>query len=138
MSDKTHPNTTATIFLVEEDDDTRPHLTHNLRQCGYRLLVAADLKDAFKLISGESPINADLVLIDLVGRSTEEALSIGQRLRSHAKYDGHTPLVVLPDKIPKGLEGRDEKVNGNDWVCYHEDSEQLQMLLAHLLNNSSS
>ena len=138
MSDKTNSNTTATIFLVEEDDDTRPYLTHNLRQRGYRLLVAADLKDAFEWMSGESPINADLVLINLVGRSPEEVLSIGQTLRSHAKYDGHTPLVVLPDKVPKELEGRDEQVNGNDWVCYYEEPAQLQSLIARLLNKSSS
>ena len=138
MSEETNSHIPATIFLVEDDDDTRLDLTHNLRQRGYRLLVAAGLKDAYEWMSGESPIHADLVLINLAGRSSEEALSIGQRLRSHAKYDGHTPLVVLPDKIPKGLEGRDEKVNGSDWVCYHEDSEQLQRLLARLLNNSSS
>ncbi|HEX8458870.1 MAG TPA: response regulator [Pyrinomonadaceae bacterium] len=136
MFEETNPNSPATIFLVEEDGDTRTHLTHNLRRRGYRLLVAADLKDAFEWMSGQSPIHADLVLIDLIGKSVEEALSIGQRLRSHAKYDGHTPLVVLPEKIPQELEGRDDKVNGNDWVCYYEDSAQLHKLLDSLLDKT--
>lgn len=138
MSEEINSNTPTTIFLVQDDDDARPHFTHNLRQRGYRLLVAADLKDAFEWMSGESTINAELVLIDLVGKSPAEALSIGQRLRSHAKYDGQTPLVVLPEKIPKELEGTDEKVNGNDWVCYYEDSNQLHRLLARLLDKSAT
>ena len=128
-----------TIFLVEEDDDARPSLTANLRKDGYRLLVAAGLEDAHEWVSGESPIQADLVLINLVGKTPEESMRLGRELRDHAKYDGHTPLVVMPEKVPRALEGTDVNVSGNDWICYYdEDSSQLRTLLSRLLNESPS
>jgi hypothetical protein len=44
----------------------------------------------------------------------------------------------MPEKVPRELEGKDEKVGENDWICYYdEDSDQLQTLLARLLNQSS-
>lgn len=126
-----------TIFLVEEDDDARPSLTAKLRKRGYRLLVAADMEDAHEWVSVESPIQADLVLVNLVRRTPEEAMRLGRELREHARYDGHTALVVMPEKVPRELEGRDVNVSGNDWICYYDDdSDQLQTLLARLLNQS--
>lgn len=133
-----HMSARPTIFLVEEDDDARPSLTANLRKHGYRLLVAADLKDALEWVS-DGYIRADLVLINLVHKTPEEALRLGRELRNHAKYDGHTPLVVMPEKVPRELEGTDVNVSGNDWICYYDDeSNQLQTLLARLLNKLSS
>jgi response regulator RpfG family c-di-GMP phosphodiesterase len=138
MSEDTTPHITTrqTIFLVEEDDDARPSLTANLRRQGYRLLVAANLEDAREWVDSESYIHADLVLIDLVRKAPKEAVRMGRELRDHAKYDGHTPLVVIPENVPRELEGRDEKVGKNDWICYYDEgSDQLRALLARLLNN---
>jgi DNA-binding response OmpR family regulator len=120
-----------TIFLVEEDDDTRPLLKEGLQREGYRVLVALDEEDAFERVSGGG-VHADLVLIDLVGKSTEEVLSVGRRIREHAKYDGHTPLVVMAEKYGKDLEGTDVNVEGNDWITYLEEHDQLRNLLARL------
>jgi CheY-like chemotaxis protein len=125
-----------TIFLVEEDNDTRSTLTRSLRELGYRLLVSADLEDAFEWTSGNGYIHADLVLVDLSGKLPEEALTIGRRLREHCKYDGHTPLIIMPEKIPQHLQGTDKKVNDLDWICYYEDVDQLKRLLAHLLSKN--
>ncbi|HEX8472804.1 MAG TPA: hypothetical protein VF666_02105 [Pyrinomonadaceae bacterium] len=125
--------TRPTIFLVEEDDDTRPSLTNNLRKLGYRLLVAADLEDALEWMSLDVVIHADLVLINLVGRTPEEALSAGRRLRDHARYDGQTPLVVMPEKVSEDVAGTDVNVSGHDWICYYENSEQLHALLRRLI-----
>jgi CheY-like chemotaxis protein len=127
----------ATIFLVEEDDDTRPVLKSNLQSYGYRIALALDEEDALERISG-GYVRADLVLIDLVGKSPEDVLSVGRRIREHAKYDGHTPLVVLAEKYGADVEGTDVNVGGNDWITYLEDHDQLKNLLARLLNKSSS
>ena len=140
MSEEISPHLTArpTIFLIEEDDDARPSLTANLRRHGYRLLVAAGLEDAREWV-GDGYVHADLVLVNLVLRTPEEAVRIGREFRDHAKYDGQTPLVVMPEKVAKELEGRDVNVSGNDWICYYdEDSNQLPRLLARLLNKLSS
>jgi DNA-binding response OmpR family regulator len=124
---------TPTIFVVEEDNSARPSLTKNLRRFGYRLLVAVDVEDALEWVSGGAYIHADLLLIDLIGKLPEEALSIGRRLRERAKYDSQTPLVVMPEKVAKEVEGKDNNVSANDWICYYEDSDQLQRLLVRLL-----
>jgi len=100
-----------TIFFLEEDNHARPFMTKSLRELGYRLLVSADLEDAFEWTSGTGRIHADLVLVNLLDKLPEEALTIGRRLREHSKYDGHTPLVILPEKVPQDLQGTDEKVN---------------------------
>jgi DNA-binding NtrC family response regulator len=128
-----------TIFLIEEDNDVRPILTRSLRQRGYRLLVAASLEDAYEWVDVESPINADLVLINLVRKTPEESVKLGRELRDHAKYDGYTPLVVMPEHVPGELAGEVVNVSRNDWVCYYdEDSNRLPSLLARLLDKSSS
>lgn len=142
MSEKSNLQSKArpVIFLVEEDNDARPSLTANLRRHGYRVLVAADLEDAHEWVSIEGTIHADLVLINLVRKTPEEILKLGRELRDHAKYDGNTPLVVMPEKVPAELEGTDVNVGGgDDWICYYDDdSDQLQTLLARLLNKSPS
>ena len=140
MHENTNSSLTAppTIFLVEEDDDARPLLKRNLRKRGYRVLVAADSEDAREWVSGKGYIHADLVLVDLVRKSPEEALQIGRELRDHAKYDGVTPLVVMPEKVNEELKGTDVNVSGNDWICYYEDSEQVYRLLARLMKKDSA
>ena len=130
-------NSSPTIFFLEEDNNARRSLTKSLRELGYRVLVSADLEDAIEWTSGTGHIHADLVLVNLLGKLPEEALTIGCRLREHSKYDGHTPLVVMPEKVPQDLLGTDEKVNDLEWICYYEDIEQLKRLLTRLLNKNT-
>lgn len=40
------------IFLVEEDDDTRPLLKMNLTRYGYRVTMALDEEDALQRLRG--------------------------------------------------------------------------------------
>ena len=122
-----------TILVVEEDNSARQPLTKNLRQVGFRLLVAADVEDALEWVSGSDYIHADLLLIDLIGKSPEEALRVGQRLRLQANYGTRTPVVVMPEKVAKDVEGTNQNVSANDWICYYEDADQLQRLLVRLL-----
>ncbi len=122
-----------TIFLIEEDDDTRAVLKQSLSRYGYRLSVAIDEEDALDRVSN-GPMSADLVLINLVGKSVEDTLQMGRRIREQAKFDGNTPLIVMAEKYGKHLEGTDGKVGGNDWIFYlGEDPEQLQNLLRRLI-----
>ncbi|HZI20529.1 MAG TPA: hypothetical protein VEY09_18310 [Pyrinomonadaceae bacterium] len=124
----------TTIFLIEEDEETRRPLVSNLRGYGYRVVVAVDEEDALERVGGGG-VDADLVLVNLVGKTAEEVLSVGRGVREHAKYDGHTPLVVLPEKYGKDVEGKDVNVGGNDWILYlGEEPDQLRNLLTRLLH----
>jgi DNA-binding response OmpR family regulator len=122
-----------TIFLIEEDDETRRPLVINLRARGYRVLVAFDEEDALERLGG-GHVQADLMLVNLIGMTADEILSVGRRVREHAKYDGHMPLVVMPEKYASALEDTEVNVEGNDWVFYlGEEPYRLRNLLARLL-----
>jgi hypothetical protein len=74
-----------------------------------------------------------LVVVNLVRKPVDELLRVGRRVRVHAKYDGNTPLVVMPEKYDKDVEGMDVNVEGNDWIHYlGEEPDQLQNLLARI------
>ena len=127
-----------TIFLIEEDEETRGPLVNNLRSYGYRVIVAVDEEDALERVGG-GHVQADLVLVNLVRKSAEEVLSLGRRVREHGRYDGHTPLVVMPEKYGKDVEGKNVNVDGNDWVLYlGEKPDQLRKLLARLLADAGA
>ena len=79
-------------------------------------------------------MSADLVLINVVGKSVEDTLQMGRCIREQAKFDGNTPLIVMAEKYDKDLEGTDENVGGNDWIFYlGEEPEQLRNLLRRLI-----
>ena len=130
MSDKQGKR--PTIFLIEEDDETRRVLIENLRREGYHVIVSIDEEDALERVGG-GHVHADLLLVNLVGKPLDEALRVGRGVRVHAKYDGHMPLVVMPEKYSKEVEGTDVNVEGNDWIHYMgEELDQLKNLLARL------
>ena len=121
-----------TIFLIEEDDETRAVLKQTLPRYGYRLSVAIDEEDALDRVSN-GLMSVDFVVINVVGKSVEDTLQMGRRIREEAKLDGNTPLIVMAEKYGKELEGMDENVGGNDWIFYlGEEPEQLQNLLRRL------
>jgi DNA-binding response OmpR family regulator len=123
------------IFLVEEDNDTRPLLKNNLTRHGYRVSLALDAEDAVQRLSG-GRIAADLILIDLVGKPAGEVLRVGRGMRVEAGYDDRTPLVVMAEQYGADAEGTDANVGGNDWITYLADHEQLKNLLARLISTT--
>jgi PleD family two-component response regulator len=126
-----------TIFLIEEDDETRRALVRNLRSYGYRVVVALDEEDAMGRVGGGG-VDADLILVNLVGKPVEYTLSVGRRVRRHARHDGHTPLVVMPEVYGKDVEGTNVNVEGNDWIFYFgEEIDQLKNLLQRLMPSGS-
>ena len=123
----------ATILLIEEDDDARPIIRHNLRREGYDVLVAVDEASARDWLEA-GRARADLILVNLVGQTTEEAFAAARRVKQLNALDGATPVVVIADKYGDGLEGTDVPAGEGEWVTYMEDSAQLHDLLARLTN----
>jgi DNA-binding response OmpR family regulator len=121
----------ATILLIEEDDDARPIIRHNLRREGYEVLLAVDEGSALDWLEA-GRASADLILVNLVGKSSAEALAAARRVRERNRLDGSTPLVVIAERYDEELEGRDESVGEGEWVTYMEDSDQLNALLRRL------
>jgi len=122
------------IFLIEEDDDTRPIFKSNLQRDGYRVLHALDEDDALDRVSG-GRLSADLILVNLIGKAPEECLIVGQHIREYGEFKADTPLVIMAEKYGEDLEGTDVQVSDADWITYPEDHEQLQRLLGGLTAN---
>jgi DNA-binding response OmpR family regulator len=121
------------ILYIGEDPNAHPLLKRSLRAQGYRVLAASCLEDAADWMGG-GYVHADLVLLDLVRRTTEESLAAGRQVRRHAKYDGQTPLVVMAEKYGEDVEGTEANVEGYDWVFYlGEEPDQLSNLLRRLI-----
>jgi DNA-binding response OmpR family regulator len=119
-----------TIFLIEEDDETRRPLVSNLRGYGYRVVVAVDVEEALEMVGD---VKADLLLVNLVGKTAEEVLAVGRRVRQHSAYNGRTSLVVMPERYAKELEDTEVNVGGSEWVFYlGEEPNRLRDLLARL------
>ncbi|HEX8335977.1 MAG TPA: hypothetical protein VF621_04565 [Pyrinomonadaceae bacterium] len=123
----------ATILLIEEDDDARPIIRHNLRRVGFDVLVAVDEASALDWLKAGG-VCADLILVNLVGKTTDEAMAAGRRVKQHNALDGSTPVVVIAEKYGNGLEGTDVAAGEGEWVTYMEDSTQLHQLLTRLTN----
>lgn len=121
----------ATILLIEEDDDARPIIRHNLRREGYDVLVAVDEASALDWLKA-GRARADLILVNLVGKTPAEAFAAARRVKAHNALDGATPVVVIAEKYGDGLEGTDVREGEGEWVTYMEDSAQLHDLLARL------
>lgn len=120
----------TTIFLIEEDDETRRPLVSNLEGYGYRVIVAVNVEEALERIAG---VDANLLLVNLVGKTADEVLKVGRLVRQHSRYNGRTSLVVMPEKYDKALEDTEVSVGGSEWVFYlGEEPDRLRDLLARL------
>jgi DNA-binding response OmpR family regulator len=124
----------ATILLIEEDDDARPVIRHNLRRAGFDVLVAVDEASARDWLAAAGGAHPDLLLVNLVGKTTDEALDAARRLKRTHALGVMTPVVVIAEKYGDGLEGTDVPAGEGEWVTYMEDSTQLHALLARLTN----
>jgi len=120
-----------TIFLLEEDHDTRLTLNKMLTDKGYDVMSTATKEDAFHRV-GDGLLKSDLVLVDLVKEPIEETINVGSFLRQNAKPNAS--LVVIAAKYGADLEGTTAQVAENEYVVYLETGDELFDLLSNLTN----
>jgi two-component system chemotaxis sensor kinase CheA len=123
------------IFLIEDDEDTRLLFKEILKKNGYNVLPAIDEADALERVSF-GHLAVDLVLVDLVRKSTEEMLKTGRRIRRSAKLD--VPLVTIAGEYNDELRGKNIQIGENDYVVYLEFGKELFDLLSSLTKGSAS
>jgi DNA-binding response OmpR family regulator len=129
MSEK--QDTPPTILLVEQDDDTRPILRHNLRNRGYHVLVALDEEEALALARG-GRAHPSVILLNQVRLPIDEFINMGRRILKGAGLPKSTPIVVTAERYGADMEGRDVLVGESEYVTYLEDGQQLMNLLQRL------
>lgn len=124
------------IFLLEEDNDSRSLLNKLLRDKGYKVMSSDNREDALQRTEDEL-IKSDLILMGVVGKSSEEALTIGQQLRQNS--NPAAPLVVIVPKYSQDKEGTNEEVGKNEYFAYLGDNaEEFIDLLASLTKDKQS
>ncbi|MEC4983345.1 MAG: hypothetical protein SAJ37_09630 [Oscillatoria sp. PMC 1068.18] len=125
----------AKILLVEPDDEVRSLLVKNLKFEGYHVFLAIDEETALAR-TRDGCERPDLILLNQVGKTIDEYVQIGIRIRKNAQVSELTPIVVIAEKYGIDLEGRDIKVSENEYVTYLEDALQLMNLLKRLCQRS--
>jgi DNA-binding NtrC family response regulator len=123
-----------TIFLIDEDDDSRLSFRGNLKRKGYHVAIAIDEEDALDRVSHQC-LRAGLVLMNFVHKSPEKVLEIGRNICRVGKLD--VPIVAIAHKFGTDLEGKDVQVSEREYIAYLEDGEQLFNLLWQLIPHSS-
>ena len=121
-------DTPPTILLVEQEDETRSLLKYNLRNRGYRVIVALDEEDAIERTRDghECP---DLILLNQIKLTIDEFINMGRRICQDAGFRSGTPIVVMTDRYGEDMEGKDVRVSDSEYVTYLEDGEQLMNFL---------
>jgi CheY-like chemotaxis protein len=123
-----------TVFLVEEDEDTRILFKKILKNNGYNALLAIDESDALERVGSERD-KIDLVLVNLVRKSTEQMLKAGRRIRESGELN--VPLVAIAEKFDDKLQGTNVQVGANEYVTYLENGTELFDLLSRLTSDSA-
>ena len=121
----------ATILLVEDDEEIRDDMKHFLENQGYHVALAFDENDSLRLISN-SNLEIRLILINQRMLS-DEALAVGRRIREHESVADSAPVVVIPFEFTKDLEGTNQSIGNGDYKSYIANGQQLEELLFQLL-----
>ncbi|HEX8397016.1 MAG TPA: response regulator [Pyrinomonadaceae bacterium] len=127
--------TEPTIFLLENDDDTRPIFKELLIRKGYKVILAVDQNDALQRVN-DGLVKSDLILVNLVGKSGDEALNFGRTLRQNAKIN--VPVVVIAVKYDEELEGTIAQFGDIDYIVYLGTGEEFLDLLSSLTKTKPS
>lgn len=123
-------NERPTLLIVEDEPSTREGMAELLERDGYRVITAADEREALESVRLEPP---DLILVEL-GITVRESLSVGERVRAEAETESEIPIVAYagrPDEIVG--EGGEVPKGDNQYVTLPEDFNQLEELIERLL-----
>jgi CheY-like chemotaxis protein len=118
-----------TIFLVENDDDTRPVFKTVLQEQGYNVVVSIDEEDALQKLN-DGFVKSDLLVVNPVGKSELEMLDFGNLLREKGKRN--IPVVAIAAEYADELEGTIAQVRENEYVVDLGEGEELFDLLSSL------
>jgi len=128
----THLKPRKTILLVEDDQEIREYMNQFLEDLGYEVALAINEQHSLALIN-DPPASVQLILMNQRMLS-DDALAAGRRIRKQVNVSSSAPVIVLPFEFRREMEGTDENMGGRDYKSYMTSEEQLEDLLAGLLN----
>jgi len=126
----TYENGRRTILLVDDDDEVRRIIAAGLERNGFRVVSAADERDALERARHAGP---DLILLEMGDRPPLEVAEAGRRVRDGAGLPVAAPVVVYAAREDETVrEGGEVSAGPAEYVVLPEDSEQLMRFLWRL------
>ncbi|MFI1913000.1 response regulator transcription factor [Nocardia sp. NPDC020380] len=122
--------TIATVLVAEDDPNVRSTLDQLLRFEGYRVLLAADGREALELLERERP---DLAVVDVVMPQLD-GLSLCRLLR---RRGDRLPILVLTARHQVGDRIAGLDAGADDYLAKPFDTEELLARLRALLRRST-
>lgn len=122
--------TVATVLVAEDDPNVRSTLDQLLRFEGYRVLLAADGREALELLERERP---DLAVVDVVMPQLD-GLSLCRLLR---RRGDRLPILVLTARHQVGDRIAGLDAGADDYLPKPFDTEELLARLRALLRRST-
>ena len=119
----------ATILLAEDSADTRAVLLRALAAYGYRVVEAADGREAVELAVSECP---DLVLMDL-NMPVMDGLAATERIRELKDRCGDVPVVAITAFDTYGMREAATEAGCNAYLLKPLALDELGSVVAALL-----
>lgn len=124
-----------TLLIVEDEEYTREGMAKLLERDGYRVITAADEREA---LENARLIQPDLILVDM-DKSSRDLLSVGGRVRAEVNSTAAIPIVAFAGRADEIVgEGGEVSIGDNQYVTLPEDFYQLEKLIARLLDELPS
>lgn len=119
----------ATILVAEDSTDTRAVLRRALAFRGYRVVEAADGREAVEVAVNECP---DLVVMDL-NMPIMDGLAATERIRELRDKCGDIPIVAATAYDTYGMRDAAMEVGCNAYLLKPLDLDELESVITGLL-----
>lgn len=122
--------TSATILVVDDSVDTRAVLRRMLAYRGYRVVEAADGREAVEAALSECP---DLIVMDL-NMPVMDGLAATERIRELREKCGDAPIVAVTAFDTYGIREAALEAGCNAYLLKPLALEELESVVAGLLS----
>ncbi len=121
-----------TVLCIEDEKDTARLLAEDLAERGYRVLLAHDGGEGFRLILAERP---DLVLCD-ISLPVMSGFDILVRLADITPRFGHMPFLFLTALTDRDSMLKGRSLGADDYVTKPVDFEMLDAIIRQKLDRT--
>jgi two-component system, cell cycle response regulator DivK len=111
-----------TILVVEDNDDTRAIIRLELERCGYRIVEAADGREAIEITEKFCP---DLILMDL-NMPDVDGLTAAQTIRKYSEHCAGVPILAITAYDTIGIEEAAREAGCDAYIKKPLDMPQLE------------
>ena len=119
----------ATVLVVEDSDDTRAIIRLELERWGYKVLEAANGREALEVVEGLRP---DLILMDL-NMPEVDGLTAAQAIRHYDEKCSGVPIVAVTAYDTFGIEEAAREAGCDAYIRKPLDMPQLEKTVSGLL-----